>query len=86
MARTQIHLGDEELSLLDREAQRTGASRSELIRRAVRERYGHRGPTERLAAIRASAGAWADRDVTGEDYVDAMRGDLEERLRRLGWS
>jgi len=39
-----------------------------------------------LAAIRASAGAWADRDVTGEEYVEAMRGDLEERLRRLGWS
>ena len=40
MTRTQIHLGEEEVQLLDAEARETGASRSELIRRAVRERYG----------------------------------------------
>lgn len=40
MTRTQISLGDEELRLLDAEADLSGASRSELIRRAIRERYG----------------------------------------------
>lgn len=40
MTRTQIHLGDEEIRLLDAEARATGASRAELIRRAIRERYG----------------------------------------------
>ena len=39
MTRTQIHLGEEEVAILDREQQRTGASRSELIRRAVRAAY-----------------------------------------------
>ena len=39
MHRTQIHLGDEEIRALDRESAATGASRAELIRRAVRELY-----------------------------------------------
>jgi len=44
MKPTQIHLGEEEVGLLDAEVERTGASRSELIRRAIRERYGDRAP------------------------------------------
>lgn len=47
MTRTQIHLGEEEIQLLDAEARETGASRSELIRRAVRERYGSEKPPQR---------------------------------------
>ena len=35
MGRTQIYLGSDELALLDRAARESGASRSELIRRAV---------------------------------------------------
>jgi len=44
MKPTQIHLGEEEVGLLEAESQRTGASRSELIRRAIRERYGLHEP------------------------------------------
>ena len=44
MHRTQIHLGDEELRLLELESAATGASRAELIRRAILDRYGG-GPT-----------------------------------------
>lgn len=44
MTRTQIHLGPEEIEALDRESAATGASRSELIRRAIRERYGPHEP------------------------------------------
>lgn len=40
MGRTQIYLGDEELAALERATHETGASRSELIRRAVRSVYG----------------------------------------------
>lgn len=40
MHRTQIQLGDEEIGLLDAEARATGASRAELIRRAIRDSYG----------------------------------------------
>lgn len=82
--RTQVYLGDEELALLDRAARVTGASRSELIRRAVRRTFGTMSTAEKLRALRASAGLWRDRPFTGAGYVDATRGDFNERLRRLG--
>lgn len=84
MGRTQIYLGDEELELLERVGRATGASRSELIRRAVRSTFGEKTKAERLRALEASAGSWSDRRFTGAEYVDTIRGDLTERLRRLG--
>jgi len=85
MSRTQIYLGEDELVLLDRASKATGASRSELIRRAVRATFGRQGKDERLGALRASAGSWRGRRRSGTEYVDAMRGgDLNERLARLG--
>lgn len=85
MSRTQIYLGEDELKLLDRATRETGASRSELVRRAVRATFGHQGKDERLNALHASAGSWRGRRRTGAEYVDAMRGgDLNERLARLG--
>ena len=84
MGRTQIYLGDEELGLLDRVANATGASRSELVRRAIRSTFGEKAKAERLAALDASAGSWSERAFTGAEYVDAIRGDLNDRLRRLG--
>jgi Arc/MetJ-type ribon-helix-helix transcriptional regulator len=82
--RTQITLGDEEVELLDRAAEASGASRSELIRRAIRTTYGSHTKEQRLAALMSSAGAWRGRKFTGAEYVDAVRGDLNERLSRLG--
>lgn len=82
--RTQIYLDDEELALVSDAASRTGASRSELIRRAIRRQYGGQVPEGRLAALQASAGAWRDRAGTGADYVDSVRGDLNERLNQIG--
>ncbi|MGA2164439.1 MAG: CopG family transcriptional regulator [Solirubrobacteraceae bacterium] len=84
MGRTQVYLGDEELELLNRAASATGATRSELIRRAVREAFGVKGKADRRRALQASAGSWRGRDFTGAEYVDAIRGDLSERLRRHG--
>jgi hypothetical protein len=84
MARTQIYLGEEELELLDRAAHAIGASRSELIRRAVRESFGTKDKAERGRALAASAGSWQGRGFTGSEYVDAIRGDLNDRLQRLG--
>ena len=86
--RTQITLRDDQYTRLRLEAMKTGASLSELIRKAVDEKYA--GPTieERKRALDASFGAWADRtDIpeTGEEYVRRLRGPgLGERLRRLG--
>ena len=82
VGRTQVYLGAEELELLDRVARATGATRSELIRRAVRSTFGHQTKADKLDALRTSAGSWRSRRFTGAEYVDALRSDLEERLAR----
>jgi Arc/MetJ-type ribon-helix-helix transcriptional regulator len=85
MSRTQVYLGEDELALLERASRDTGASRSELIRRAVRTTFGEQGKDERLRALKASAGSWRGRRASGAEYVDALRGgDLNERLAQLG--
>ena len=84
MGRTQVYLGSEELALLDRVSRETGASRSELIRRAVQTAFGEAAKDERLQALRRSAGSWR-RQTTGQEYVEELRrGDLNERLSELG--
>lgn len=83
MSRTQVYLTTEELDLLDRASRATGASRSELIRRAVRLTFGRGTPEARLAALERGAGLWHDRSSSGAEYVDRTRGDLNERLARL---
>lgn len=84
MNRTQIYLGDEEVELLDRASAATGASRSELIRRAIRNTFGEAPKSEKLRALEKSAGSWKDVGLSGAEYVDRVRGDLSQRLRRLG--
>ena len=85
MSRTQIYLGDNERELLERASRATGASTSELIRRAIRNTFGQKTKEDKLRALEQSAGIWKDRPFTGAEYVDAIRGDLNERLRRLGF-
>ena len=82
MKRMQIYLGEEELELLDRAAERSGASRSELIRRAIRRQFAV-SVDERRRALRETAGALKSFPLTGGEYVESIRGDLSERLRRL---
>lgn len=81
--RTQIYLDDAEISALNSASARTGASRSELIRRAVRELYGAEGSRSRADALKLSAGAWRGRRLSGSEYVDSIRGDVNDRLARL---
>ena len=87
VSRTQIYLGLEELALLDRASKETGASRSELIRRAVRATFGDQNNADMLRALQTSAGSWCGHRASGAECVDARRrcgGDLNERLSRLG--
>jgi Arc/MetJ-type ribon-helix-helix transcriptional regulator len=85
MGRTQIYLGSDELALLARAARESGASRSELIHRAVRANFGEQDKADKLRALQASAGSWRGRRASGAEYVDARRGgDVNERLARLG--
>lgn len=82
--RTQIYLDDEEADLLAEATSRTGASRSELIRRAVRAQYGGRALEQRLAALHGSAGSWHGRAQSGREYVEELRRPLSERLDEVG--
>lgn len=82
MERTQIYLSREQAAALDREAKRTGSTRSHLIREAIEARYGAGMDRERIrAALRATAGLWSDRPETGKDYVERVR--TGRRLREL---
>ena len=85
MVRTQISLTPTDVELLERAERETGASRAELIRRAVREQYGSDSTLEsRKERARRGFGAWKDRAFTGEEYVRAIRsGDMNDNLRRL---
>ncbi|MGH7868298.1 MAG: CopG family transcriptional regulator [Candidatus Dormibacteraceae bacterium] len=89
MERTQIYLDQSDLQLLDQAGEISGASRSALIRRAIRNNFGEAPKGEmskedRLAIAKRVAGIWEDRPFTGAEYVDAIRGDLNKRLRQLG--
>lgn len=84
--RTQITLTDEQYERLQAEAARTGLSMAALVRRAIDQTYIDDDRARRLAALRASAGAWADRDdiVDGKTYVEEIRRGWAERDRRHG--
>jgi hypothetical protein len=84
MVGTQVYLHPEELELLGRVSATTGASRSELIRRAIRNTFGEKSKEDKLRALEVSMGAWRNRPFTGARYVDAIRSNLNERLQRLG--
>lgn len=78
--RLQITLDDEQYEALKRRSAETGASIAALIRRALDPDTLHGGLTtdERLARLRASAGAWSNRRddpgfASGADYVESIR-------------
>lgn len=80
MLRTQISLTEEDRHLLDTEAARSGRSISALIRDAVARTYGFRRDAEQdVQAIDAAVGAWHDRAVDAETYVEHIRSG--DRLR-----
>jgi predicted transcriptional regulator len=83
MQRTQIYLSEDELARLDREAVRTGRTRSRLIRDAINRAYAHQVDMDEFERVlRESAGAWKGAPFTGQEYVEAIRtrgfGALEE--------
>lgn len=79
--RTQIYLSEEETDALDREAARTGRTRSQLIRDAIDRVYLGRDDVEDAERVlEETAGAWSGRRVSGRDYVERLRSG---RLGRL---
>lgn len=85
MHRTQILLEDDQYDRLKAESARTGRSLGELVRAAVEEAYGREQEARELRdALRDAAGAWADRALDGEAYVEGLRRGLGRRLADLG--
>lgn len=81
MRRTQLYLEDETWNLLHLKAKQTNQTVSELVRQAVREKYGAK-PQQR-EAMEAMIGLRRDReDITDTDaYVRQLRRD--DRFKRL---
>jgi hypothetical protein len=80
MERTQIYLSETESAAIDRESERTGRSKSQLIRDAIDAAYLGRSGEDRVKVLRETAGAWKDRSETGAAYVKRAR---KGRLARL---
>ena len=82
----QITLDDRQYERLRQEAERTGASIAELIRRSIDQTLPAQTREERLTHLRAAFGAW--REEPGEDrsaYLRDLRGPgLGHRLERQG--
>ncbi|HZM38491.1 MAG TPA: hypothetical protein VFB94_05215 [Acidimicrobiales bacterium] len=87
MHRTQVLLEEHQYRRLKLESESSGRSIGELVREAIDDKY--RPSQERMwAALRASRGAWADRDDVGDgaEYVERIRNQtLDDRLHELGW-
>lgn len=84
LQRTQIYLSRREIARLEKLKAATGASASELVRRAVDRVYlGHeaRSRDDRLAIVRSTAGAWSGRSETGADFVERVRSGRLGRVR-----
>ena len=82
MRRTQLYLDDDLWGTLRIRSRQAGTSVSDLVRRAVREKYST-GLAGRQQAMRAFAGIWKDRSdlADSEAYVRALR--KGSRLKRL---
>ena len=78
MVRTQVYLSERHVARLRRLAAATGKTQSALVRDAL-DRL-DTPPGDRLDALRAARGIWADRD----DLPDcaALRLEFDDRLAR----
>ena len=76
MKPVQIHLTESDVSALDAESARTGASRAELIRRAVRAQYA--APKRPLSFV----GVVSDGRFKAETIDEDLAEIFEDRWRR----
>ncbi|HEY66752.1 MAG TPA: hypothetical protein G4N97_00585 [Thermoflexia bacterium] len=82
--RTQVSFTPQQREKIERICRRENISMSEFVRHSVEYYLQVRERQRRQIqeALRASAGAWKDRDFTGIEYEDAIRREAEERLQR----
>jgi Ribbon-helix-helix protein, copG family len=82
MRRTQLYLHEDTWETLHVQSRQRGASISELVRRAVREKYG-RSPASRREAMQALVGMWKDRKDLRDSGAYVRRLRRGKRLKRL---
>jgi len=84
MKRTQLYLDEDIWKVLHIRSHQSGTSISELVRQAVRDKYGI-SPAKRREAMQAWVGIWKDRKdlPSTEAYVRQLRKGGRRR-RRLG--
>ena len=82
MKRTQLYLNEDIWKALHIRARQHKTTISELVRQAVREKYG-RTAADRREAMEALVGMWKDREdlPDSEEYVRQLR--KGKRLRRI---
>ena len=82
MRRTQLYLNEDTWKVLHIRSRQQGTSISELVRQAVRDKYG-KSPADRKQAMQALVGMWKDRkDLRdSEAYVRRLR--KGKRLKRI---
>ncbi len=82
MRRTQLYLDDEMWKALHIQSRQSGASISELVRLAVRDKYGSL-PANRRQAMQAWVGIWKDRTDLPDSQTYVRRLRKGTRLRRI---
>ena len=79
--RTQIYLTKREMAALARASRETGRTKSQLIRDAIEAKFMTPRSERTVEVLERTAGLWADRTETGEEYVERIRPG--RRLARL---
>jgi hypothetical protein len=82
MRRTQLYLDDDIWKALHVQSRQRRTSVSDLVRQAVRDRYGS-SPANRRQAMMALVGMWKDRDDLPDATTYIRRLRRGKRLKRI---
>ena len=82
MKRTQLYLNEDIWKALHIRSRQQGTSISELVRQAVRDKYGS-SPARRKQAMQALVGIWKDRKDLPDSTTYVRRLRKGTRLRRI---
>lgn len=82
MRRTQLYLNEDMWKALHIQSRQRGTSISELVRQAVRDKYGS-SPARRRQAMQALVGIWRDRKDLPESGTYVRRLRRGKRLKRI---
>ena len=82
MKRTQLYLHEDIWKVLHIRSRQQGTSISDLVRQAVREKYGS-SPVGRRQAMQAFVGMWKDREDLPDSTAYVRRLRKGKRLRRI---